>query len=62
MPEQLNDLAAVEHGPLAALLTADQGEIAAVEVFLARPIPPAVGHGATAELRDGSKLFINHVR
>jgi hypothetical protein len=62
MPEELKDLAAVEHGLLAALLAADTGEIAAVEVYSALPTPPAVGHGATVELHDGSKVFINHVR
>ncbi|MFE2407092.1 hypothetical protein ACFXDE_01975 [Kitasatospora sp. NPDC059408] len=62
MPAELNDLAAVEHGLVAALLAADAGEIAAVEVYSARPNPPVVGHGATVDLHDGSRMFINHVR
>ncbi|MGW2371708.1 hypothetical protein [Kitasatospora sp. NPDC001683] len=62
MPVELKDLAAVEHGLVAALLAADEGEIAAVDVYSARPTPPAVGHGATIDLHDGSRMFINHVR
>jgi hypothetical protein len=62
MPTELKDLAAVEHGLVAALLAADPGAIAAVEVYSAQPSPPAVGHGATIDLRDGSRAFINHVR
>ncbi|MFD9685196.1 hypothetical protein ACFXPX_04845 [Kitasatospora sp. NPDC059146] len=62
MPAELSDLAAVEHGLVAALLAADPGEIAAVEVYSARPVPPAVGHGATIDLHDGSRMFVNHVR
>ncbi|MFD5610574.1 hypothetical protein [Kitasatospora sp. NPDC127060] len=62
MPVDLKDLAAIEHGLVAALLAADPGEIAAVEVYSARSVPPAVGHGATLDLHDGSRAFINHVR
>ncbi|MFF0409097.1 hypothetical protein ACFYUY_01510 [Kitasatospora sp. NPDC004745] len=62
MPAELKDLAAVEQGLVAALLAADPGEIAAVEVYSTLATPPAVGHGATVDLRDGSRAFINHVR
>lgn len=41
---------------------ADPGEVAAVDTYSARPYPPAVGHGATVDLHDGSRMFINHVR
>ncbi|MEU8920340.1 hypothetical protein AB0D10_05290 [Kitasatospora sp. NPDC048545] len=61
-PAMPTELAAVEHGLVAALLAADPGEIAAVEVYSPLPNPPAVGHGATIDLRDGSRAFINHVR
>lgn len=62
VPAQLDSPAAVEHALVAALLAADAGEIAAVDIYSARATPPAVGHGATVELHDGSKAFINHVR
>ncbi|MEU4118966.1 hypothetical protein AB0F71_31290 [Kitasatospora sp. NPDC028055] len=62
MPAELGDLAAVEHALVAALLAADPGEIAAVDIYSARPNPPAVGHGTTLDLHDGSRMFINHVR
>jgi hypothetical protein len=62
VPVQLDSPAAVEHALVAALLAADPGEIAAVEIYSDRPVPPAVGHGATVDLHDGSRAFINHAR
>ncbi|MEV7770539.1 hypothetical protein [Kitasatospora sp. NPDC086791] len=59
---EMDSLGGVERGLIAALLAADPGEIAAVERYSSQPNPPAVGHGATIDLRDGSKAFINHVR
>lgn len=53
MPEQLNNLAAVEHGPIAAFLAADPGEIADVQIYSARPAPPTAGHGGTARRLQG---------
>ncbi|MFD9591975.1 hypothetical protein ACFWA9_04350 [Kitasatospora sp. NPDC059973] len=62
VPALTGDLATVEHALVAQLLAVDPGEIASVELYSARPAPPAVGHGATIEWHDGSKSFINHVR
>jgi hypothetical protein len=62
MPAELKDLAAVEHALVAALLAADPGEISAIEIYSTQPTPPAVGHGATIDLRDGSRVFVNHTR
>ncbi|MFB7619875.1 hypothetical protein [Kitasatospora sp. NPDC056181] len=56
------DRASVEHALVAALLAADPGEISAVAVYSDLPRPPAVGHGATIDFHDGSRIFLNHVR
>ncbi|MGW6912551.1 hypothetical protein ACWGB8_01815 [Kitasatospora sp. NPDC054939] len=61
-PKQLDSPATVEHALVAALLAADPGEIAAVEIYSAQPTPPVVGHGATITFHDGAKAFINHIR
>ncbi|MFF1909853.1 hypothetical protein [Kitasatospora sp. NPDC058218] len=61
-PAPTDNLAAVERALVAALLTTDPGEISAVELYSDLPRPPAVGHGATVEFHDGSRVFINHVR
>ncbi|MDH6709913.1 hypothetical protein P3T27_006662 [Kitasatospora sp. MAA19] len=61
-PAPGNHLASVERALVAALLAADPGEIAAVEVYSGLPTAPAVGRGATIDFHDGSQIFINHVR
>ncbi|MEV0536821.1 hypothetical protein [Kitasatospora sp. NPDC050463] len=62
VPVLTNDLATVERALVAQLLAQDPGEIASVDLYSARPTPPAVGYGATIDLHDGSRAFINHVR
>ncbi|MEU6233828.1 hypothetical protein [Kitasatospora sp. NPDC047058] len=62
LPTVTSDLSTVEQALVAQLLATDPGEIAAVEIYSTRPNPPAVGHGATLDMHDGSKVFINHVR
>lgn len=52
-PEQL------EAALVIAVLAADQGEIAAVDLYSRRAAPPAVGHGATIGFHDGSKIYLN---
>ncbi|MFI8085354.1 hypothetical protein ACIF6L_31755 [Kitasatospora sp. NPDC086009] len=47
---------------VAALLAADPGEISAVAVYSDLSRPPAVGHGATINCHEGSRIFITHVR
>lgn len=61
-PELTSDLATVERALVAAVLAADAGEIAAVDIYSGQPTPPAVGHGATFGFHDGSKVFLNAVR
>jgi hypothetical protein len=61
-PALTSDLSTVEQALVAQLLASAPGEIAAVETYSTRPNPPAVGHGATLDMHDGSKVFINHVR
>lgn len=51
-----------EQALVAALLEADSGEIAAVDLYSRRPEPPAIGHGATIMFHDGSKIFLNRAR
>lgn len=46
----------------AAVIAADQGEIANVDLYSRRAEPPAVQHGATFVFHDGSKIFLNHAR
>ena len=52
----------VEAALIAALLTADSGEIAAVDRYSQRNTPGAIAHGATILFHDGSKIFLNHVQ
>jgi len=52
----------VEAALLAALLAADDGEIAAVDPYSQRETPGAIAHGATILFHDGSKIFLNHVQ
>jgi hypothetical protein len=52
----------VEAALLAALITADGGEIAAVDPYSQRATPGAIAHGATILFHDGSKIFLNHVQ
>ncbi|MFJ8435963.1 hypothetical protein ACIQ9P_32145 [Kitasatospora sp. NPDC094019] len=61
-PAPTADPATVERALIARLLATDPGEIASVDLYSARPTPPAVGHGAVLDLHDGSRVFINHVR
>lgn len=42
-----------------AVIAADQGEIAAVDLYSRRAEPPAVGHGATIGFHDGSRIYLN---
>lgn len=49
----------VEQALIAAVLDADTGEIAGVDLYSRRPEPPAVGYGATVVFHDGSKIFLN---
>ncbi|MFI8085819.1 hypothetical protein ACIF6L_34145 [Kitasatospora sp. NPDC086009] len=62
IPALTNDVATVERALVAQLLAQDPGEIASVDLYSARPTPPAVGHGATIDFHDGSRAFLNHVR
>lgn len=52
-PEQL------EHALVAAVLQADAGEIAGVDLYSRRPEPPAVRYGATILFHNGAKIFLN---
>ncbi|KOV28230.1 hypothetical protein ADK60_18755 [Streptomyces sp. XY431] len=61
-PDLTADPATVERALVAQWLAADPGEIASADLYSTRPAPPAVGHGATIDLHDGSRVFINHVR
>lgn len=49
----------LEQALIAAVLEADAGEIASVDLYSRRPEPPAVGYGATILFHDGSKIFLN---
>jgi len=57
-----NELSSVERALVAAVIAADPGEIAKVEVYSGMVPPPAVGHGATFTFYDGSKVFLNAAR
>ncbi|MGY0466936.1 hypothetical protein ACW14Y_42755 (plasmid) [Kitasatospora sp. cg17-2] len=57
-----DDPATVERALVARWLAADPGEIASADLYSTRTVPPAVGHGATIDCHDGSRVFINHVR
>ncbi|CAN3977396.1 hypothetical protein [Kitasatospora purpeofusca] len=61
-PALTDDPATVERALVAQWLAADPGEIASADLYSTRPAPPAVGHGATIDCHDGSRVFINHVR
>lgn len=55
-PEQL------EQALIAAVLAADAGEIAAVDLYSRRAEPPkGIGQGATIVFHDASKIYINRV-
>lgn len=45
----------------AALLAADPGEIAAIDLYSRRAEPPKIGHGLTLTFHDGSKIYVNQV-
>ncbi|MCX4682722.1 hypothetical protein [Kitasatospora purpeofusca] len=62
VPALTDDPATVELALVAQWLAADPGEIASADLYSTRPAPPTVGHGATIDLHDGSRAFINHVR
>ncbi|MFD9065826.1 hypothetical protein ACFVZ3_30410 [Kitasatospora purpeofusca] len=62
VPALTDDPATVERALVARLLAADPGEIVSVDLYSTRPVPPAVGYGATIDYHDGSRLFISHVR
>jgi hypothetical protein len=49
----------LEAALVAAVLAADPGEIAAVDLYSRRPEPPAIRYGATLDCHDGSKIYIN---
>jgi hypothetical protein len=49
----------LEAALIAAVLDADAGEIAAVDLYSRRPAPPAVGYGATILCHNGAKIFLN---
>ncbi|MFB8235578.1 hypothetical protein ACFC58_03410 [Kitasatospora purpeofusca] len=61
-PALTDDPATVERALVARLLAADPGEIASADLYSTRSVPPSVGHGATIDCHDGSRVFINHVR
>ncbi|MBF9071803.1 hypothetical protein [Streptacidiphilus fuscans] len=44
-----------------AVLAADPGEIAAVDLYSRRAEPPKTGHGMTLVFHDASKIYLNHV-
>jgi hypothetical protein len=55
-PEQLEAALAI------AVHSADQGEIAGIDLYSRRPDPPVVGFGATFTFHDGSRIYLNSVR
>lgn len=57
-----SDPASIVKALVAAVVTADPGEIRSYDLYTERPTPPAVGQGATIEFYDGSRIFINAVR
>lgn len=49
----------LEHALIAAVLQADAGEIAAVDLYSRRAEPPAVRYGATILFHNGAKIYLN---
>jgi hypothetical protein len=56
------DLADIARALVAAALATDPGEASRYDLYADREQPPSVGHGATIEFYDGSKIFLNAVR
>lgn len=62
MPALTGDPATLEAALAAAIVRADPGEFASVDLYSQREPQPAVGHGVAIELHSGAKVYIQAIR